>query len=158
MTLEELPELKRALAEKNDEILLSLLSQYSEKWRHYSDQIWSTGSVFIPLSLSGVALGIDDFYRTIAVALFSILLIWIWYSISSKLRKLIDRSLCVYAHIESSVLKLKQPCLEHGIDELIPKSKDMPIRKVRRLIPIGVSLAWALIVALSFAKMNLLKS
>ena len=142
----------KILADKEPEILLPLLSEYANRWRHSSNQIWSTGAVFIPLSLSGVIFGFGDPYRTLGIAIFSIILIWIWYSISLKLRSLINRNWQVYAAIESTLLKLDPPLLRQGLDDLLPRktSKYTSIRKVRFLIPLIISIAWISTVILSF--------
>jgi hypothetical protein len=152
MASEKVPELIKALEGKSPEILLALLSEYADRWRHNSNQIWSTGSVFIPLSLSGVALGVGDPYRTLAVAIFSLILIWIWYSMSERLRIVIDRNWLVYSAVESALLKIKPPLLKYGIDELIPTKpkKYVHLRKVRAFIPIIITIAWVFTVALSF--------
>lgn len=152
MSPNNLSELRSTLERQDPKVLLALLSQYSERWHHNSTQIWSTGSIFVPLSLSGIALGFDDRYRTVAVALFSIVLIWIWYFISERLRRIIDRNWQVYATIETVLLKLDPPRLNYGLDELIPRQRqrEFHLRRVRFFIPVVITIAWLFAVILSF--------
>ena len=148
----DLSELLGVLRGKPKEILLPLLSEYASRWRHHGNQIWSTGAVFIPLSLSGVALGVGDPYRTLAVAIFSIILIWLWYAISMRLRADIERNWQVYAAIESTILKIEPPLRKLGIDELVPSKRQtrLKIKAIRFFIPLIITIAWCFTVVLAF--------
>jgi hypothetical protein len=144
MTPNESSELLKTLEGKDTDVLLPLLSEYAERWRHSNNQMWSTGAVFIPLSLSGVALGVGDKYRTLFIAIFSVILIWIWYLITARLRSLIDNDWQVYAAIESTILKLNPPYLKRGLGEIVLSQTKKPasIRRIRLLIPMIVTGAW----------------
>jgi hypothetical protein len=149
---DDLSELLRVLKGKPKEILLPLLSEYANRWRHHGNQIWSTGAVFIPLSLSGVALGVGDPYRTLAVAIFSIILIWLWYAISLRLRADMEQNWQVYAAIESTLLKIVPPLRERGIEELLASKKQtrLKIKRIRLLVPLIITVAWLFTVILAF--------
>ena len=151
--LAESSDLLKIFADKDETVLLALLSEYAGRWRHSNNQMWSIGAVFIPLSLSGIVLGLDDKYKTLGIALFSIVLIWIWYLTSAGLRSLIDSDWKVYAAVESALLKLNPPRLKRGVGEIVENDvkKSVSLRKVRLLIPIVITIAWIFTVILSFA-------
>ena len=141
---------EQALHNRDKDVLLDLLSRYSDEWKHHSNQIWSTGSIFIPLSLSGVAFISNDLLRNIAIALFSIILIWIWYIISSTFRNLLDRAWRVYAALESALLHLDPPYLSYGISEVIPRKKSISSRNIRLIIALVITMSWILILVVPY--------
>lgn len=145
-------DLLKIFENKDEAILLALLSEYGERWRHSNNQMWSIGAVFIPLSLSGIVLGLDDKYKTLGVAIFSIILIWIWYRISAGLRSLIDSDWKVYSAIESELLKINPPPLKRDVSEIAAKdiTKSVSLRKIRLLIPVVITIAWLATIVLSF--------
>jgi hypothetical protein len=135
--------LRRSLEGQDPALLLALLNEYGQRWKHSSNQIWSIGVIFIPLSLSGVVVAPGNPARTLGLALFSIILIWIWYWISQSLRSRLDQDWVVYAALESSLLKLDPPKLTRGLAELVPRnSYFFSVRKLRVLIAIAITLAW----------------
>ena len=146
------PELLKIFAEKDEAVLLALLSEYAARWRHSDNQMWSIGAVFIPLSISGVAFGFGDKYRTLGIAIFSIMLIWIWYMISSALRSWIDLDWKMYAAVETTILKLNPPRLKAGVSEVAKPSteKSFAVRNVSWLIPIWITIAWIFMATLAF--------
>lgn len=146
------PELLKIFAEKDESVLLALLSEYAARWRHSDNQMWSIGAVFIPLSISGVAFGFGDKYRTLGIAVFSIFLIWIWSMISSALRSWIDLDWKMYAAVETTILKLNPPRLKAGVAEIARPSieKSLAVRKISWVIPIWITIAWIFTAALAF--------
>jgi hypothetical protein len=147
------PELLKIFAEKDEAVLLALLSEYAKRWRHSDNQIWSVGAVFIPLSISGVAFGFGDKYRTLGIAIFSTFLIWIWYMISSALRSWIDLGWKMYAAVETTILKLNPPRLKAGVSEVakLGTEKTISVRSVSWLIPTLITIGWIFITILAFA-------
>lgn len=146
------PELLKIFAEKDESVLLALLSEYAARWRHSDNQMWSIGAVFIPLSISGVAFGFGDKYRTLGIAVFSIFLIWIWSVISSALRSWIGLDWKMYAAVETTILKLNPPRLKAGVAEIARPSieKSLAVRKISWVIPIWITIAWIFTAALAF--------
>ena len=139
--------LRANLANQSQDVLLPLLSEYAQRWRHNSNQIWSIGSVFIPLSMSGAVITFTSDIQAIMVAIFSIALIWIWYLISRDLRSTIDLNWKVYAEVESALLKIKLPRGKYGLTEYVPSKRIRPsFKTVRLFIPILITVAWIVIV------------
>lgn len=141
-----------SLKENPPEVLIALLNEYSARWRHNSNQIWAVGALFIPLSLSGISLGLDSPVRTLLVGLFSIFLIFIWYGITDSLRVIIDRNWRVYAAVESELIALDPPLRQYGLDEIVcgPPTKRISTRRLRKLIVSGVVFGWVCATTLSF--------
>lgn len=159
-----LNDLLKKLKNLDRDILIAIHSEFGDRWKHTGNQIWTIGSIFIPLSLSGIALGLDNFYRTCAVALFSITLIWIWYLISLALRKTVDSNWMSFSLLEFALLDLTPPITKYGIDDLInkivPSSQKVKIsvRKLRIVIALTITLIWLLAVILSLLiRINLIK-
>jgi hypothetical protein len=146
MSLTEHFQLRRVLGEQEALLLLALLDEYGQRWRHSATQIWSIGVIFIPLSLSGVVITTGNTIRSYGIAVFSVVLIWIWYWISQSIRSRLDQDWSVYAAIESSLLKLEPPRLKRGLVELAPRTNYLfSIRKLRLMIAIVITLAWLLL-------------
>jgi hypothetical protein len=146
----DLPELRAVIKDKPRELLLALHTEYGERWKHDSNQIWTIGLVFIPLSLSGIAVSSRGAWQTVAIAVFSSLLIWIWYWISQRLRARLDQEWAVYSALESELLGLEPPRLMHGLTELVQADSVtlFSLRRLRLVIAITITAAW-LIVAFS---------
>ena len=140
-------ELEKALEGQNLELLLTLLDEYGQRWKHSATQIWSIGVIFIPLSLSGVVVPHGSPAHTFGIAFFSIVLIWIWYWISQSIRSRLDQDWAVYAAIESVLLKLDPPRLNRGLVELVPRKGYLfSVRKPRIVIAVVITFAWLLLV------------
>lgn len=153
MNSDRLAELRRVLAGQDPELLLPLLTEYGQRWKHDSNQIWSIGVIFIPLSLSGVLVAPGNNVRTLTVAFFSIVLIWIWYGISQGLRSRLDQAWVVYATIESALFKLDPPKINHGLTELVPRTGSaFSLRRLRLLIAIAITAAWLLVTISAFLR------
>ena len=147
-----LDEVFTALKDKDAENLRCLYAEYSARMRHSGAQIWVIGSVFIPLSLSGIILGISDPCHTIPVAGFSAFLVWAWYFISARIDTALERDLAICAVIETTILKLEQPLIRRGLNELvvpIEKKREIRLRHVRLAVPIAVTVGWLLVAILS---------
>lgn len=161
----DLNDLLNKLKNLDRDILIAMHSELGDRWKHSGNQIWTIGSIFIPLSLSGIVLGLDNFYRTCAIALFSITLIWIWYLISLALRKTVDRNWMAFSLFEFALLDLTPPVTKYGIDDLIikivptsPKVK-ISVRKLRIVIPLTITLIWLLAIIMSLLiRINLIKA
>lgn len=135
------------------ENLRCLYSEYSERMRHSGAQIWLIGSVFIPLSLSGVVLSLSNPVHTLAIAGFSIFLIWVWYLISARIRTALDRDFAICAAIETAMLNLERPLTRVGLNELIvplDKKKQMRLRHIRLGIAVFISAGWSIVAVVSF--------
>src|SRR5437763_1771107 len=132
--------LTAALIEKDPQILQTLLSIYSDRLLHHSNQLWAIGSVLIPLSLSGIAFGLNSPIQTLFIGAFSITLIWIWYVFTVNIRKLIDQTYQVCGSIESVLLNLDPPLTKAGLEELNPEKSHNYLRTIRLFIPIIVTL------------------
>lgn len=146
MSSDGLVHLRRALEGQDSDLLLALLDEYGQRWKHSATQIWSIGVIFIPLSLSGVVVPFGSPIRTSGIAFFSIVLIWIWYWISQSIRSRLDQDWTVYAAIESILLKLDPLRLNRGLVELVPRTGYLfSVRKLRILIAITITLAWLLL-------------
>jgi hypothetical protein len=142
----ELTQLKNILEGQEHDLLLALLNEYGQRWKHSGNQIWSIGVIFIPLSLSGIVVAPGGVGRTCAIAFFSAVLIWIWYWIGQSLRSRLDQDWAVYAAIESVLLKLDPPRLNHGLTDLVPRvGFAIPIRRLRLVIAITITAAWLLV-------------
>lgn len=139
-----------ALKKKDRHTLETLLVIYSERLLHHSNQLWSIGAVFIPLSLSGVALGLGSPTQTMLVGAFSITLIWIWYLISLNLRDAIDQTYIICGSIETVLLSLNPPQVKRGLYELIPRKSLTRLKNVRSFIPIIVTFGWLVVIMFSF--------
>ena len=144
------PQIVAALQKKDPRILEILLSTYSARLLHHSNQLWSLGAVFIPLSLSGIASGLGSPINTLLVGAFSIILIWIWYLISVNLRALIDQTYRIIGAVESVLLNLDPPCYRSGIDELIPSTGLSRLKFIRLMIPMIVTIGWIAVIIGSF--------
>lgn len=154
MSSAELVQLRRALEGQDPDLLLVLLSEYGLRWKHSASQIWSIGVIFIPLSLSGVVVVLGGTVRTLGIALFSAVLIWIWYWISQSIRSRLDQDWAVYATLESILLKLDPPRLKRGLVELVPRTGYFfSVRRLRLLIAITITLAWLLFTMIALTKM-----
>jgi hypothetical protein len=144
------PQIIDALQKKDPHMLETLLSIYSVRLLHHSNQLWSIGAVFIPLSLSGVVFGLNNPVNTLLVGVFSIILIWIWYLISVNLRALIDQTYRIIGSLESVLLNLNPPCYKSGLDELVPSKGLSHLKFVRLMIPIIVTIGWITVIIVSF--------
>jgi hypothetical protein len=152
--------LVKTLQEKPHQDLLSLHADYSERMRLSGAQIWIIGSIFIPLSLSGIALGIEDPYQTLVIGIFSLVLVWVWYLISFVLRDALERDYRVLAAIETVVLDLEPPLLKYGLGEMVEikhtkwysrlLAKVLSMRRIRLGIPMLVTLVWIIVVVISW--------
>jgi len=147
----DLDQVRKALEgqDQNTENLRCLYTEYSARMRNRGAQIWIIGSVFIPLSISGVALGLTDIRHILAVALFSIALIWTWFFISLALRNGFERALAICATIETVMLKGQLPLSRRGLDDLIvslQKEKGVRLRHIRLAIPFVITVMWLLAV------------
>lgn len=146
MSSAELVNLRRALEGQDPDLLLALLSEYGERWKHSANQIWSIGVIFIPLSLSGIVVVLGRSARTLGIAIFSTVLIWIWYCISQSIRSRYEQDWAVYAAIESALLKLDPPRLSRGLVELVPRTGFwLSVRRLRVMIAVAITLAWLLL-------------
>jgi hypothetical protein len=143
------PQIVAALQKKDPHVLETLLSTYSGRLLHHSNQLWSIGAVFIPLSLSGIAFGLSNPINTIMVGGFSIILIWIWYFISVNLRALIDQTYQIIGSLESVLLNLNPPCYKSGLDELVPSKGLRYLKFVRLSIPLIVTIGWTVVIIFS---------
>lgn len=149
----ETASLSEILSEKDPNLLLALLDEYGQRWKHSANQIWSISVIFIPLSLSGVAVDLGDAVRTLGIAFFSSALIWIWYWLSQSIRSRYDQDWIVYAAIESALLKLDPPRLNRGLVEFVPRiGYSFSVRKIRLLIALTVTSAWIVFVILTLVK------
>ncbi len=136
--------------DKDPELLGELYNEYSSRMKHDGTMIWQIGSIFIPLSLSGIVLGLDDYFRTFAVGIFSILLIWTWYFISDAIGYSLMRNLSVCGAIEAFLLKLEEP-ESNSIYKLIPRDKKIPhLSDIRLMITILITLGWVGVAFLSY--------
>jgi hypothetical protein len=144
-------ELRAALNGQPREILLPLHVEYGQRWKHDSNQIWAIGLVFIPLSLSGIAVPSENVRQTVAIAVFSTILIWIWYLISQSLRARLDQEWAVYSALESELLNLDPPKLNHGLTEFVPPSSFtlLSLRRLRLVIAVWITIAWVAIIVLA---------
>jgi hypothetical protein len=142
--------LTAALIEKDPQILQALLSIYSERLLHHSNQLWAIGSVLIPLSLSGIAFGLNNPIQTLFIGMFSIALIWIWYTFTVNIRKLIDQTYQICGSLESVLLGLDPPLTKMGLEELNPEKGHNQLRTIRLSIPIIVTFGWLVVIILSF--------
>lgn len=144
-----LPELRAALKGQPRELLIALHAEYGERWKHDSNQIWTIGLVFIPLSLSGIAVAPLGSWQTIAIAIFSSILIWIWYGISQGLRARLDQEWAVYSVLESELLALEPPRFRYGLAELVPASSTtfLSLRRLRLIIATTITAAWMIVAA-----------
>ena len=134
------------------ENLRCLYTEYSARMRNRGTHIWIIGSVFIPLSISGVALDLTDIRHILAVAFFSIALIWTWFFISLALRNGFERALAICATIETVMLNRQLPLSRRGLDDLIvplQKGKGVRLRHIRLAIPFVITVMWLLAVILS---------
>lgn len=146
-----IPTLQKALECKDREILLALLESYATDLRHYSTQIWTIGAVIIPLSLSGVVIALDDPIKTCLIALFSVMLIWIWYFLSVRLRVIVDRSMLIYVAIESQLLELGKDNQSVSLYMIAPLSKGrLSLRTTRLLVVVAVTFVWIVATVVDF--------
>ena len=135
------------------ETLRCLYEEHSERMRHSGSHIWIIGSVFIPLSLSGIVLDLTNSYRAISVACFSIFLIWTWYLISARIRDALDRDLAVCAAIETILLDLEARSAENGLAGLVialRKRRAPHLYRIRLAIPLAITMGWLIVAGLSF--------
>jgi hypothetical protein len=147
-----LDEVLKALKDQDPENLRCLYTEYSQRMRYSGAEIWHIGSVFIPLSLSGVVLGLGDPKRTVAVALSSIFLIWIWYLMSVRLDTILSRDLAICGAIETMMLKTERPMTERGLNEIIKplkEKREVRLRQSRLAIPVLISVGWLAIITAS---------
>jgi hypothetical protein len=142
--------LTAALIDKDPQILQTLLSIYSDRLLHHSGQLWAIGSVLIPLSLSGIAFGLNSPIQTLFIGAFSITLIWIWYVFTVNIRKLIDQTYKICGSIESTLLDLDPPLVKTGLEELNPEKGHNHLKTIRLFIPIIVTFGWLVVIILSF--------
>lgn len=147
-----------SLRSQDPESLRCFYTEYSERMRHTGAQVWLTGSVFIPLSLAGVIVTFKTPGQTFAVAVFSILLIWIWYLISVVPRHTLDRDLAISVILEAAMLHLEGDLADHGVlataklleekkgmekvVERILKDSPVPLWFVRLGIPMAITIGW----------------
>jgi hypothetical protein len=149
----EAASLSETLKGKDTVVLVALLDEYGQRWKHSATQIWSISVIFIPLSLSGVAVDLGDRERTLGIAFFSSALIWIWYWLSQSIRSRYDQDWAVYAAIESTLLGLDPPRLNRGLVEFVPRiGYTFSVRRLRLLIAMTVTVAWILFVILMLVK------
>jgi hypothetical protein len=148
----DLDQVRKALEGQDTENLRCLYTEYSARMRNRGAQIWIIGSVFIPLSISGVALGLTGIRHILAVAFFSIALIWTWFFISLALRNGFERALVICATIETVMLNRQLPLSRRGLDDLIvplQKEKGVRLRHIRLVISFAITVMWLLVVILS---------
>ncbi|MBW4542001.1 MAG: hypothetical protein KME43_23085 [Myxacorys chilensis ATA2-1-KO14] len=142
--------LEELLEQSSQEVLLALLIKYADEWKHFSNQIWSISSIFIPLSLSGIAFAFDKPFKTSVIAAFSIILIWIWYFLTDRAQMIIDNIWKIYAAIETKLLKLKEPLIKSGLTEVVPHRRRVSLRKIRLWIAATITGAWLFTAITSF--------
>lgn len=149
-----LEDLYNELKGQDPKTLAILYNEYSTRMRHSGSHIWIVGSVFIPLSLSGIAIGLDNPFQTMGIAAFSIFLIWIWYSLSHRMRSLLERDLRICAVIEKVMLNSEKKMEKLGLPELMivqsSRKRGKGLRKIRLIIPVGISIGWIIVSVISF--------
>jgi hypothetical protein len=142
-----------AIKNKKADTLQNLHSEYSARMRYGGAMIWQIGSIFIPLSLSGIILGLDNFPRVLAVGCFSVFLIWVWYFLSETIDNSLERDLAICGAIETALLSLEEKPLKRGLNDLIKQSdkiKVLRLRTIRLLLPILITLGWVGVVVLAY--------
>jgi hypothetical protein len=150
----ELAKVRKAVEGHDSEDLRCLYTEYSARMRTRGTQIWNIGAVFIPLSISGIAFLNDDPNRTLAVAVFSTLMIWIWFTLSTALRDGFEQARVICATLETVILNVETPLCRKGLEELIvhPQRRVWPrLRHIRLAIPIVITAIWLIVVVLSSA-------
>ena len=142
---DDLKEVFTIIRNQEPENLRCLYDEHSARMRHSGSQIWIIGTIFIRLSLSGMIFGLNDPTRVIPVAVFSIILIWIWYYISKAIRVSLDKDLAVCAALETVLLNRGIPMVRSGLSELVGmkyKFRGFSLWRIRYMIALLVTLVW----------------
>ncbi len=127
----------------SDETLAAMLQEYAEKLRLSYSLTWATASVFLPVSLAGIAVyDVKDREWTVTlVSIASVGLIWLWYFIALRLRAFADHDKLIYHEIELEILSRQKAGFE-SFDNLYPQGTNLSIKSLRNLIPVSVSAFW----------------
>jgi hypothetical protein len=123
---------------------------YSARRQHRGAHIWTIGAIFIPLAVSGAAAlnpGMPG--RTLAVAVVSIVLIWIWFCISETLRHRIDSVLTVCAALETVMLKREAPLNVRGLERL-HRGQGLLLGHLRATIAVIITTVWLIVAVVDF--------
>ena len=131
------------LSNISDETLAAMLQEYAEKLRLSYSLTWATASVFLPVSLAGIAVyDVKDREWTVTlVSIASVGLIWLWYFIALRLRAFADHDKLIYQEIELEILSRQKAGFE-SFDNLYPQGTNLSIKSLRNLIPVSVSAFW----------------
>jgi hypothetical protein len=131
------------LSNISDDTLAVMLQEYAEKLRLSYSLTWATASVFLPVSLAGIAVyDVKDREWTVTlVSIASVGLIWLWYFIALRFRAFADHDKLIYHEIELEVLSRQKAGFE-SFDSLYSQGTNLSIKSLRNLIPVSVSAFW----------------
>ncbi len=149
-------EIKARIKGKSPKLLEVLLTEYSQRWKLYINLIWSISGIFIPLSLSGIAVALNNWLQTAFVGVFSMVLIWVWYFVTRELRLSADQNRQVCVALESELLKAKLPTDGYGLLQLAPvtKQKKIHVCTLRKVIAIVITAGWSLTIVASLLDLS----
>ncbi|MFB2837686.1 hypothetical protein [Floridanema evergladense] len=133
------------LSKLSDQILQMMLQEYAERLRQSNSLIWVASSAFLPVSLAGIAIyEITGREWTVTlVGLASIILIWLWYLISTRFRAFINHDRAIYQEIESELL-IREKATFKNFDDLYPVGTNLSLKILRTLLPVSVTVFWAI--------------
>jgi hypothetical protein len=131
------------LSNISNETLAVMLQEYGEKLRLSYSLTWATASVFLPVSLAGIAVyDVKDREWTVTlVSIASVGLIWLWYFIALRFRAFADHDKLIYHEIELEILSRQKVGFE-SFDNLYPQGTNLSIKSLRNLMPVLVSAFW----------------
>lgn len=126
--------LRELLAKQEEGTLRALYAEYTAKARHTGSLVWVIGAVFIPLSLSGLALTlqIEGLIARVAVTCLSATLILLWLFISEVLHARFKRDATIRAVVESHMVGRADSPFTRGLEDLVPIR--LPVRRARWII------------------------
>ncbi|MBD2757867.1 hypothetical protein [Spirosoma validum] len=138
---------KHPPVDRQDDWLRFIHQRYTERFLKDNDRIWTVSSIFIPLSLAGLASVKDgNFISTFLLGMGSIVLINFWFNSAEKHRSFQEKSQDVVEAIEKLI----------GLDTMAiplkgPGAK-YRIRKGRRDVKRLVISIWMVAISLIFIK------
>lgn len=133
----------QSLKEKHsdDGLLLELYKTQHERYLSENDKIWTTGRVFIPISLSGLGLfgSIQNpaLWQTLVIAFGSVSLLLFWHYIASRHREFQNYHDLWLEIFEEEML---------GISRVERRSKSISLLRIRGLFVFCIILLWAAII------------
>lgn len=144
LPFEERKKLHEQLNELSRSELIEFYKIYVDRMFTMDDLTWKIGSIFIPLSLSGVVVGFNEPLRLIFIGAFSIALIWTWFLFFYRNNRYYVINFIVTTTIEDILVKKNiTEDTEKGLYKKAPKHlKRIRNKTIANFISYAITIFW----------------